>query len=261
MGEEMTLVGEPTTRLKSAVSDFAQAEIIRIALAVIAELKTRQAIGIFGDVAARNLWDEYCWSLRAGPFDDDEYSGGGRLGSVSGNLDDIARSLADLEVVKLSGHALVLLSAHAFDERWDGDEDEAAGVIWGDGVVHLVMEEIDCLAARRNLDLVGPDRCDFVGYEIEGSGIVWSALSERGEAFDLITSHAEELLDPDGDLSELAGEMTAAFMEAAREETTGTSVAEFFDNFGERIAQMLTEDDVLPALSDARSILLERMDG
>ena len=54
----------------------------------------------------------------------------------------------------------------------------------------------------------------MIGYEIEGSGTVWSALSDRGEAMDLVAAHVDEMIDPDGDLSKLAAEMVEAFIAA-----------------------------------------------
>jgi hypothetical protein len=50
-------------RLQSAAADFAHAEIARIAQQVIDRLRSSPANGTFAEVAARHLWDEYCWAL------------------------------------------------------------------------------------------------------------------------------------------------------------------------------------------------------
>ena len=261
MTDEMTEVSlDGLLRLRSAASDFARPEITRIAQAVVGDLQSRPAVGTFGDVAARHMWDEYCWSLQEGPFDDDEYVGGLSLGSVSGNWDDTVRAFVGGEVEKLPRYAEIFLSAHAFEEDADSDEDESVGNIWVDGIVDSVMEDINKRASRRNLDLIGPERGDVIGYEIEGSGTVWSALSERGEAMDLVASHVDAMVDPDGDLSDLASEMVEAFMVAAKEGAAETMFSEFFDNFEDQVRGLLTVDDVLPTLEDIRSDLLYRLD-
>lgn len=128
-------------------------------------------------------------------------------------------------------------------------------------MVALIIEGVNSEASGRNLDLIGPARGDVIGYEVEGSGTVWSVLSERGEAMDLVQSHVDELIDPDGDLSELAAEMVDAYIAAAKEEADGPTVSDFLDNFEDQIRDMLTERDVLPALEDMRAGLLERLDG
>lgn len=261
MTEDMTEVSlDGLLRLQSAASDFASAEAKRIVHAVIEDLRGRSAQGMFGDVAARHMWDEYCWSLQEGPFDDDMGWDDVRLGSLSGAFEGMVRAVIEAEIEKLPRHAQVFLSAKAIEDDLDMDED-ALGSIWLDGMVALIIEGVNSEASGRNLDLIGPARGDVIGYEVEGSGTVWSVLSDRGEAMDLVQSHVDELIDPDGDLSELAAEIVDAYIAAAREEADGTTVSEFFDNFEDQIRDLLTERDVLPALEDMRAGLLERLDG
>lgn len=262
MTEETTEFSlEGLARLQSAASDFARADIARITQTVITDLRSRPTIGIFGEVAARHMWDEYCWSLQEGPFDDTEYIGGLSLGSVSGNWDDTVRALVQGEVEKLPRYAQIFLSAHAFEEDIDSDEDEAVGTIWVDGIVDIVMEAVNQRASQRNLDLIGPDRGDVIGYEVEGSGLVWSVLSDRGEAMDLIAGHTDALIDPDGDLSELADEMVEAFMAAAAEDDEGAVFSIFLEHFEDQVRSLVSESDVVPSLEDIRAALLDRLDG
>jgi hypothetical protein len=181
MTEEMVQVSlEGLVRIQSAAKAFARAEIIRIAEVVVADLRCRRIVGFFDDVAARHMWDEYCWELQQGP----------------GNWADTLRALISGEVEKLPKHALIFLSLYAFEEDADSDEQELLGTIWLDGIVNTVADEIDRRARQRNLDLIGPHRGDLIGYEIEGFGMVWSALSERGEATDLIAGHVDTTLTP-----------------------------------------------------------------
>ncbi len=249
------------TRLQSAAGDFARAEIGRIVGAVVDDLRSRPANDAFGDVAARHLWDEYCWSLQEGPFDDDMGWDDVRLGSLSGAFDDLVRASIQTEVEKLPKHALVFLSVQAFEEDADSDEEEAVGSIWIDGIVSLVLDDVNTRASRRTLDLIGPHRGDVIGYEVQGSGMVWSVLSERGEAMDLIASHCDALLDPDDDLSDLVEEMVEAFMAAAAEDDEGEVFSVFLDHFGDEVRALVREKDVVPSLEDMRAGLLHRLDG
>lgn len=46
-------------RLQSAADDFARQEMGRISEAAITDVRSRPAVGPFGDVVARRIWDEY----------------------------------------------------------------------------------------------------------------------------------------------------------------------------------------------------------
>jgi hypothetical protein len=247
--------------LQSAAEAFARAEVDRIAGAVVDDLRARPANDTFGDVATRHLWDEYCWSLLEGPFDDDTGWDDVRLGSLSGAFEDVVRASIQTEVEKLPRHALVFLSAQAFEEDDDSDEEESLGSIWIDGIVSLVLDEVNSRASRRTLDLIGPHRGDVIGYEVEGSGMGWSVLSDRGEALDLIASHCDALIDPAGDLSDLADEMVEAFMAASAEDDEGEVFSVFLERFEDDVRALVREKDVLPSLADMRAGLLDRLDG
>lgn len=241
--------------------DFARAEVARIVKAVIDDLRSRPAVGTFGDaVAARHLWDEYCWTWQEGPFDDDMGWNDVRLGSLSGAWDEMLRAFITSEVGKLPKNALVFLSAQAFEEDADGDEEEWLGSIWVEGIVNAILEEVNHRASQRKLDLIGPHRGDVIGYEIEGSGMVWSVLSDRGEAIDLIANHTDTMIDPDGDLSEIADEMVDGFMTAANEDAEGTVFAGFLERFEDSVRLLIRENDVLPSLENMRVALLKRLD-
>jgi hypothetical protein len=262
MTEETTEVSlEGLARLKSAANDFARAEVTRITQTVITDLQSRPAVGNFGEVAARHMWDEYCWTLQEGPFDYTEYVGGLSLGSVSGNWGDTVLAFVQSEVEKLPRYAQTFLSARAFEEGIDSDEVEAVGSIWVEGIVDTVMEAVNQRASQRNLDLIGPHRSDVIGYEIEGSGLVWSVLSDRGEAMDLIAGHTDAMIDPDGDLSAVAAEMVEAFMAAAAEDDEGAVFSLFLEHFEDQVRSLVSESDVVPSLEDMRAELLDRLDG
>lgn len=54
--------------LQSAAKSFARAELSRIAGAAIADLLSQPIVGYYEGVAARHIWDEYCWALQDGPL-------------------------------------------------------------------------------------------------------------------------------------------------------------------------------------------------
>jgi hypothetical protein len=179
---------------------------------------------------------------------------------MSGAFAGMVRALIEAEIEKLPRYIQVFLSAKAIEDDFDMDKD-ALGSVWLDGMVALIIEGVNSETSNRNLDLIGPERGDVIGSELEGSGTVWSLLSDRGEAMDLVQSHVDEMIDVDGDLSELSAEMVDAYITAAKEEADATTMLDFFDNFEDQIRDMLTERDVLPALEDMRARLLERLDG
>ncbi|MGA7329935.1 MAG: hypothetical protein WBX25_36990, partial [Rhodomicrobium sp.] len=163
MTEERVEVSQDgLTRLQSAAADFARIKLARIVQEVIDDLRSRPALDIFGDVAARHLWDEYCWALQEGPFDDDMVLDNVNLGSLSGAFEDVVRGSILAEVEKLPQHAQVFLSTLAFEED-DSGEEGALGIFSVEGIVNKVTEEVNERASGRNLDLIGPNRGDTIG--------------------------------------------------------------------------------------------------
>lgn len=249
------------TVLRSAVEEFARAEIRRIADAVIDNLRSWPSTDTFGDIVARHLWDEYCWSLQEGPFDENISSGDVYLGSMSGAFDHVVYAIIRSELDNLPKHSLVFLSMHGIGEYADSDVEITLASIQIDKITTLVINELNISASHRNLDLIGPHRSDVIGYEIEGAGMVWSILSESSEAIDLIVKHSDALLTPDGDLSDLADEMTEAFMAEAYVDDQGYVFSLFLEHFDSEVRTIVTHKDVIPSLEVMRASLLNRMDG
>lgn len=248
-------------RLQSAIEAFAELEIVRLADLVIDNLRERPAIGIFSEIAARHMWDEYCWEIQEGPFDVDFGWDGMSLGTVSSNWGSTIRCVVGEAVERLPKYAQVFISAHVLEQESDDERDQFIGSIWIEGIVNAVMDEISSRASERFLDLIGPHRSDVIGYEISMSGIVHSALSERDEMGGILANYAEEMIDPGADLTKMATEMVEMFFEAVDDETESTFVAEFFQHFRKEVSALLTERDVRPALEDARRELVKRLDG
>lgn len=246
--------------IKSAAEQFARDEVKRIVQSVIADLRGRGAIGIFGDLGARHLWDEYCWSLQEGPFDDDMAWDYVNLGSVSGAFDGMVRAVIETEIEKLPRYLQVFLTVKAVEQSFNMDE-RAFGSSWMDGMVDLIFEDLNTWAYSRNLGLIGPDRAEVIFYDLEGSGIVWSALSDLGEATELARAYVDDLLDPESDLSGLAEDLVDAYVYAARDEAEGSIMSEFFENFDMSLREMLNKEDVMPNLENMRAKILAVLDG
>jgi hypothetical protein len=249
------------SRLLAAVEDAARPEIVALADAVITDLRTAPPVSLFDEVAARHIWDEYCWILQEGPFDEDEYVDDRSLGSVSGAGEDLVRSYVDAQVEKLPKHTRVFLSLFALERSGKAGDVGVLGRLWSDGMADLVMEEINERAARRMLDLIGPNKSDAIRYEIGGEGVVWSTLSDRDKESDILASHSDCMIKPNADLSAFAAELVEAFIEIASNESAGSPADEFFREFEGEIKKLLIEQDVRPALESMRAGLLERLDG
>ena len=165
------------------------------------------------------------------------------------------------QVEKLPKHAQIFLSALAIEEDVNSDDEEFLGCISIDGIVKAVIEAVNERACGRNLNLIGPHREDAIRFEIEGTGFVWSVLSDREEAMSLIGAHADAMIDPDADLSQLADEMVEAFIIAAEEDEDGAVFLEFLKHFEDELRSMIREKDILPSLQEMRTELLEAWDG
>lgn len=257
--ERVEVSSDGLERLLSAACDFARPEVDRIIHAAIEALRTRPAVGIFDDIGARHAWDEYCWAVQEGPFDDAIIIAGTDAGSIAQGLVDLLHPIIADEVGKQPDHVLVSLSALAVAADADADEDAFLGSIWIDGILTLITAAVDQRARDWNLGLIGPDRADFIRQEIEGSGFVWSMLDET-EAMELLGAHVDEMVDPDGDLSDLADQMVETFLALAHDDGADSVSTAFLEHFDREVRSMLTQD-VLTSLREARAKLLKAWDG
>lgn len=249
--------------LKAAAFDLAKPEVMRIASAVVSDFKDRSAVGTFGDVSPRHLWDDYCWNLQEGPFDIDLEWDDVSLESPSSAFEDLVSVAVLAELEKLPRHMQVFLSVLAFDSEFDfsdSDEVPSLGAIWLDGIAKLVVDKVNEHASRRSLDLIGPYRADCI-QSASGHGVVWSLLEDRGDAWEIATDHIDDLIDPDSDLEPLASALLDGFMAAAKEDTNDSMVVEFFEQFETEIRNLLLVDDVMANLLGMRKELVRNLDG
>lgn len=231
---EAVAVQSELDALRIASIHWAKPEVERAARAVIADLTKRQALRVFGDLAARHLWDEYCWNHQEGPFGDDLDWDGVSLGSFASAFEDLVSTAAMAELDGLPRHVLALLSALAIElstdlEEWD--EPMTPGTVWPDALAKLVVEQVNVVASRRCLDLIGPNRADCLRFEASGKGIVWAYLAERGDAWDIAAVYVDDLVDPESDLQPLADALVEGFISAAGSETAHTALGDFFADY------------------------------
>lgn len=260
---EMSIDAFGLQNLQAAAFDFATAEVMRITSAVVSDFKERSAVGTFGDLSARHLWDEYCWNLQEGPFDIDMDWDGESLGSPSSAFERLVSMAALEELEKLPRHMQVFLSVLASESEFAlaGDiEATPVGTIWLDGVANLVVEKVNEKASRRSLDLIGPYRADHIR-SASGDGVVWSLLEDRGDAWDIATDHMDDLIDPDGDLEPMAEVLLDRFINAAKEDTCDSMLFEFFEQFETEIRSLLLVNDVMANLLGMRRELVKNLDG
>ena len=234
-----------TARLQSVAKDFAGPEIKRVAERVISFLRSSSPVEMFGDVAARHMWDEYSYDTQEGPFVD--------------GWEETVREMVVAELDALPKYVLFALSAYASADGLDDGECKSFCHIAIDEIARDVMEVINMRASERHIDLIGPHRADVIPCEVEGHGVVWDALSDRDEATDLISTYADVMIEAKADLSGLAVELADAFIAAAREEAEGC-ISGMLDGYEVEIKKLLIEKDVLPALSSMREAILGRLD-
>lgn len=236
---------------KTAAFESARAEADRIAHQVIEDLKSQPPMGVFEDLAARHLWDEFCWEIQEGPFDDyltDAWETQLRASIVS-VLDNTPK------------HHLVFLTALARDADFDDSDDDILGYVSIDDVSKIISDLIGEKASSRHyLDLIGPNRSDAISCHIEGNGIVWSVISETDEATDIISGYVEDLINASADLSKLANELVDQFISGLSEYDENMALAKLLEGFQNEIRALLLTKDVLPSLEVMRFDLIAKLD-
>lgn len=258
--EKIEVSGDGLSQLQSAVRDFARAEINRIVHVLIVELRSRLPEGIFEDIHARHFWDEYCWAVQEETCDEPTMIGAINYGSIFDGFASFLHAFILAEVEKLPEHRQIFMSALAFEDDVNIDEDKSLGCIWIDGIVKLVVKAVNQHAAQRNLLLIGPDRAEAISLEIQGTGFVWSVL-DSSVAMNLIQNYVDTITDAHADLSPLADEVVEAYLMDARYDEDGGVTSRLIEHFEKNIRSMIIEKDVLPALENMRRNLLEVWDG
>ena len=180
---------ELETRVLSAARAAALFQVEQIVKAVIAAMQKMDASGLFCEILARHAWDEYCWQLQEGPFDDDDIG----FGSTSKNFGVILETFIDAEIEKIPAPIKQLLVAYICEE---GQLCDGCGVCDCslEDVKEFLLEQVNEIASRRSLGLIGPDRAQLISYEHALGGLVGEAFTESGEHSELLSLHADDLM-------------------------------------------------------------------
>jgi hypothetical protein len=231
-----------------AAEMFVRAEVRRLAKTTIDDLRSRPAMGYFGDIAPQHFWDEYCWNLQEGPFDDEDW-------------DDLVLASLHVDAAKLLPHTLRLLSAMAIENEPESCLINGNDGVWMDGIASLALEDVKDCASKRDLGLIGPNRIEEFLWNYGGSGLIWTTLSNAGEIEDLVSEHFDELVSKDDDTSDLVDKMTDLFLESAIADAENTEFLHyFFDNIGDDIKPII-RDSVKAELDDMKSDLPANLGG
>ena len=233
-------------RFVDAARAAAKPELGKLVQATIAALREMDAVGMFGDVAARHLWDEYCWQLQEGPYDDDDMG----FGSTSSNFEQVLDTVIAEALDALPRHALLFLSIYTRDDI--SNDPDSIGSISRDAIASAVLERVNQIASRRNLDFIGPDRGNVIPMEISLAGLAGEALSDAGESSDFLSEYVDQLLAGDADdIAHVSHALLERYMELLREDEDGLLLSSLHDRFENDIRTLVLEKDIRPAVEDA----------
>jgi len=88
--------------------------------------------------------------------------------------------------------------------------------------------------------------------------MVWSTLADRNEASEIISEFTDEILDPDGELSQLVEEMVEAFFASAGQDKSDLLSALL--EYHEDKLRTFAVADALSSLEEARADLHVQID-
>lgn len=235
-------------RFIAAACAVAEPELEKLVQTTIASLRDMDAVGLFGDTAARHLWDEYCWQLQEGPYDDDDFG----FGSTSRNFDEVLDTVIAGALEELPKHTLLFLSIYTRNDADGANDPENIGGISHDDIAAAVLERVRQAASQRNLDFIGPYRGDVIPMEISLGGLIGKALSEVGETSDFLSEYVDELVaGGEDDIIKISHALLERYMELLHEDEDGLLQSALRDRFDKDIRALVLEQDILPAVEDA----------
>lgn len=233
-------------QLLAAAEAIALPEIEKATDAVINELKLQPPFGVYDSVAARHMWDEYCWA---------QQNGRNHLSSESW-IESIRPFISGV-LDGLPQHTLVFLSVFAAEHNSVFDEYEISGICPG-GIETVILERLVEKASCPNLDMIGPHRADVIGTAISGEGLVCSTLAEANLLHDILLSHLDALIDPAESLAEIAEELVDSYVELITNEPNRMDcIEDLFRHYETNIKNLLKDEDVVPALKGIRQSILK----
>ena len=245
-------------RFVQAACAAAATEMEKLVQATISTLRGMDANGMFGDVAARHLWDEYCWQLQEGPYDNDDFG----FGSTSDNFEEMLDGVIAAAIDALPQHTLLFLSIYTRNDLDAESDSDSIGGISRDDIASAVLERVSRDAARRNLDFIGPYRGDVIPMEISLGGLAGEALSEVREQSDFLAEHLDQILEGGAsNISDISHALLERYVELIHEDGSGALLTELFERFESDIRALVLERDICPAVEDAIGQLEKMLEG
>lgn len=243
--------------LQHAAEEASRPVVERLVAEVVDGLRSQGTSGNFEDIAARHLWDEYCWQLQEGPFDVDFLGHGSLSDGFASVVDSQVRRCLD----ELPRHLLQFLTIYA-GRRVDIDETEP-GMVNLDAIVQVIKQEVDRKAAERDLDLLGPYRADTISDYVSMTSSVARALTNEGRMSDLLSEYADEVVRGSRDLRHSIGEPMlneywGLLLEAAEESDLLTA---FLGRYEKDLRVLILDREILPDLEAAAEQISEALDG
>lgn len=239
-------------RFVQAACAAAATEMEKLVQATISTLRGMDANGMFGDVAARHLWDEYCWQLQEGPYDNDDFG----FGSTSDNFEEMLDGVIAGAIDALPQHTLLFLSIYTRNDQEEESDSDSIGGTCREDITSAVLERVTKAASRRNLDFIGPFRGDVVSMEISLEGLAGEALSDVGEQSDFLAEHVDQMLEGGAsNISDISHALLERYVELIHEDEDGVLLQALFHRFENDIKALVLEKDIRPAVEDAISQL------
>lgn len=247
---------------KSAFGQFVKSarqaatpELQKLVQATIYTLCDMDAIGMFDDVAARHLWDEYCWQLQEVPYDSDDFG----FGSTSEGFEETLCAVVAEKIDALPQYMQLFLSIHVRDPLDTADDAGNIGTINRDAISDAVVELVNQCAARRNLEIIGPNRDYYISMEISLDGLAGEALSAVGEQSDFLSEHVDQMLQGGtANANAISHTLLKRYMELVNEDES--LLLALFERFEKDIRALVLEKDIRPAVDNAIGQLEEILD-
>lgn len=233
--------------LRAVAVSAGKVEMLKLVQSVVAELRTEAPYDLFADVLVRHLWDEFCWCQQEGPFMD--------------NLESVIKSRITSALNKIDDQSLVCLTAFSQDEFGEVGEDGEleVGVICANDIEDFAYQRIQEEAQRPEVNILGHNRADELGFHLTANGVVFSELSED-ELSSALADHFEDIINPDSDLSNLADTLSQTFLERIKEESDSFCLSALLTKFEPEFGKLIVKGDILSDLQDTRAALLEALD-
>ena len=150
------------------------------------------------------------------------------------------------------GYVRPKVGVHATHYNLEDDATSHDGSISRDAIASAVLERVNQIASRRNLDFIGPDRGNVIPMEISLAGLAGEALSDAGESSDFLSEYVDQLLAGDADdIAHVSHALLERYMELLREDEDGLLLSSLHDRFENDIRTLVLEKDIRPAVEDA----------